>query len=74
MSLHKCETPAADMAAEALQSPDSGSVQIVNFGCRLNIYEGEVIKKQAQEAGLESAIIFNSCAVTSVFPPRVLMG
>ena len=53
------------MAAEALQSPDSGSVQIVNFGCRLNIYEGEVIKKQAQEAGLESAIIFNSCAVTS---------
>lgn len=40
-------------------------VTVVNFGCRLNIYEGEVIKKQAQEAGLESAIIFNSCAVTS---------
>ncbi len=65
MSLHKCETPASDIAAEALQSPNSGSIQIVNFGCRLNIYEGEVIKKQAQEAGLKSAIIFNSCAVTS---------
>ena len=41
------------------------SIEVINFGCRLNSYEGEVIKKQAQEAGLESAIIFNSCAVTS---------
>ncbi len=40
-------------------------VSVVNFGCRLNSYEGEVIKQQAHEAGLEDAIIFNSCAVTS---------
>ena len=39
--------------------------QVINFGCRLNIYEGEVIKKQAEAAGLSGAIIFNSCAVTS---------
>ena len=41
------------------------NVSVVNFGCRLNSYEGEVIKQQAQAAGLEGAIIFNSCAVTS---------
>ena len=41
------------------------SIEVVNFGCRLNSYEGEVIKQKAQEAGLDSAIIFNSCAVTS---------
>ncbi len=41
------------------------TIEVVNFGCRLNSYEGEVIKKQAQAAGLEGAIIFNSCAVTA---------
>jgi threonylcarbamoyladenosine tRNA methylthiotransferase MtaB len=41
------------------------SVDIVNFGCRLNIYEGEVIKRQAEAAGLREALIFNSCAVTA---------
>ncbi|MBM3610803.1 MAG: tRNA (N(6)-L-threonylcarbamoyladenosine(37)-C(2))-methylthiotransferase MtaB [Alphaproteobacteria bacterium] len=39
--------------------------QVVTFGCRLNIYESEVIKGLSQEAGLENAIIFNTCAVTS---------
>lgn len=38
---------------------------VVNFGCRLNIYEGEVIKQQAEAAGLGDALIFNSCAVTA---------
>lgn len=41
------------------------SIEVVNFGCRLNSYEGEVIKQQAQSAGLENALIFNSCAVTA---------
>jgi threonylcarbamoyladenosine tRNA methylthiotransferase MtaB len=41
------------------------SIDVINFGCRLNIYEGEVIKKQAEEAGLANALIFNSCAVTA---------
>lgn len=41
------------------------STEVVNFGCRLNSYEGEVIKQKAQEAGLTNAIIFNSCAVTA---------
>jgi threonylcarbamoyladenosine tRNA methylthiotransferase MtaB len=43
----------------------SKAIDVVNFGCRLNIYEGEVIRKQAEAAGLENAIIFNSCAVTA---------
>lgn len=41
------------------------SIEVVNFGCRLNSYEGEVIKQQAQAAGLSNAIVFNSCAVTA---------
>jgi threonylcarbamoyladenosine tRNA methylthiotransferase MtaB len=41
------------------------SIEVVNFGCRLNSYEGEVIRKQAEAAGLSRAIIFNSCAVTA---------
>jgi threonylcarbamoyladenosine tRNA methylthiotransferase MtaB len=40
-------------------------IEVINFGCRLNSYEGEIIKQQAQAAGLKDAIIFNSCAVTS---------
>lgn len=41
------------------------SNQVINFGCRLNSYEGEVIKQQADAAGLSGALIFNSCAVTA---------
>ncbi len=37
---------------------------IVTFGCRLNIYESEVMRDHAKGAGLEDAIIFNTCAVT----------
>jgi len=38
--------------------------QIVTFGCRLNAYESEAVRARAGEAGLEGAIIFNTCAVT----------
>ena len=38
--------------------------QIVTFGCRLNAYESEAVRARAIEAGLEGAIIFNTCAVT----------
>src|SRR5512140_3847297 len=39
-------------------------VDIVTFGCRLNAYESEVIRKRAGEDGLSDAIVFNTCAVT----------
>src|ERR1700749_2876753 len=38
--------------------------QIVTFGCRLNAYESEAMRARADEAGLDGAIIFNTCAVT----------
>jgi threonylcarbamoyladenosine tRNA methylthiotransferase MtaB len=41
------------------------SVDIVTFGCRLNISESEVIRHQAQRAGITDTIIVNSCAVTN---------
>lgn len=39
--------------------------KMVTFGCRLNSYESEVMSEHAQAAGLEDAIIINSCAVTN---------
>ncbi len=44
-------------------SEDKG-VEVVTFGCRLNAYESEVIRKRAAEDGLSDAVIFNTCAVT----------
>lgn len=41
------------------------SVEIISFGCRLNTYESEVAKKLAEEAGLDRAVIVNTCAVTA---------
>ena len=38
--------------------------ELITFGCRLNIYESEVMRTHAKNAGLEDAIIFNTCAVT----------
>jgi threonylcarbamoyladenosine tRNA methylthiotransferase MtaB len=38
--------------------------EIVTFGCRLNAYESEAMRARADEAGIENAIIFNTCAVT----------
>ena len=39
--------------------------EIQTFGCRLNIWESEVMREQAGAAGLQDAIIFNTCAVTA---------
>ena len=39
--------------------------QILTFGCRLNTYESEVMRDHAKAAGLENAIIVNTCAVTA---------
>src|SRR3990170_1160000 len=38
--------------------------QIITLGCRLNAYESEVMRKNAADAGLDDAIIVNTCAVT----------
>ena len=41
------------------------TIDVVTFGCRLNTYESEVMKKHAADAGLTDTIIFNTCSVTS---------
>jgi threonylcarbamoyladenosine tRNA methylthiotransferase MtaB len=40
------------------------SVETLTFGCRLNAYEAEVMKTEAEKAGLSDTIIINTCAVT----------
>ncbi len=43
-------------------------IDVVTFGCRLNTYESEVMRREAENAGLGEleggAIIINTCAVT----------
>src|ERR1700674_5293396 len=41
------------------------SVDVVTFGCRLNAYESEVIRRHASAAGLADVVIVNTCAVTA---------
>jgi threonylcarbamoyladenosine tRNA methylthiotransferase MtaB len=41
------------------------SLDIVTFGCRLNIAESEVIRREASAAGFDNAVVVNTCAVTS---------
>ncbi len=41
------------------------TVDIVTFGCRLNAFEAEVIRREAEGAGLSDTIVINSCAVTN---------
>ena len=38
--------------------------EIITFGCRLNIYESEVIRNAAELAGEDNLIIINTCSVT----------
>jgi threonylcarbamoyladenosine tRNA methylthiotransferase MtaB len=40
-------------------------VEVVTFGCRLNAYESEVMRRHARAAGLADAVIVNTCAVTA---------
>ena len=39
--------------------------QIITFGCRLNAFESEVMRGHAETAGLDDAVIVNTCAVTA---------
>ncbi len=39
--------------------------EVITFGCRLNSYESEAMRQHAEKAGLENAVIFNTCAVTA---------
>jgi len=41
------------------------TVDVVTFGCRLNTFESEVIRREAEGAGLHDTIVVNTCAVTN---------
>ncbi|HQU01934.1 MAG TPA: tRNA (N(6)-L-threonylcarbamoyladenosine(37)-C(2))-methylthiotransferase MtaB, partial [Acetobacteraceae bacterium] len=41
------------------------SLDIRTFGCRLNMFESEVMRGHAEAANLADAIIVNTCAVTA---------
>ncbi len=41
------------------------SVEVVTFGCRLNAFESEVIRREAESAGVDDIVVINSCAVTN---------
>jgi threonylcarbamoyladenosine tRNA methylthiotransferase MtaB len=40
-------------------------VELVTFGCRLNLVESETIERQALAAGLADVAVINTCAVTA---------
>lgn len=39
--------------------------RVITFGCRLNAFESEVMRGHAEKAGLNNAVVINTCAVTS---------
>jgi threonylcarbamoyladenosine tRNA methylthiotransferase MtaB len=51
--------------ADGAPTSAKSSVDILTLGCRLNAYESEVMRGHAEAAGLEDAVIVNTCAVTA---------
>ena len=47
-----------------MSAAPANDVDVITFGCRLNAYESEIIRKQAAADGLSDAVVFNTCAVT----------
>jgi len=41
------------------------AVELVTFGCRLNFAESETMRAEASAAGVQDAVIVNTCAVTN---------
>src|SRR5690348_4255553 len=40
-------------------------IEVLTFGCRLNAYESEIVRREAEAAELGEAVIVNTCAVTA---------
>jgi len=55
VSIRRCSLPSREIM----------SVEVVTFGCRLNAFESEVVRHEAERAGLSDTIVINSCAVTN---------
>jgi len=50
---------------------EKNKVDIINLGCRLNFYEGEVIKSLVRKNNLSNFTIINSCSVTHTAEKKV---
>ncbi|MSP51030.1 MAG: tRNA (N(6)-L-threonylcarbamoyladenosine(37)-C(2))-methylthiotransferase MtaB [Alphaproteobacteria bacterium] len=48
-----------------MSAPTARGVDVVTFGCRLNSFESDVIRAQAERAGLTDTVVVNTCAVTA---------
>jgi threonylcarbamoyladenosine tRNA methylthiotransferase MtaB len=46
------------------QNP-AGRPELITFGCRLNTYESEVMRRHGDDLALDDTIIVNTCAVTA---------
>jgi threonylcarbamoyladenosine tRNA methylthiotransferase MtaB len=44
---------------------DEDDARVITMGCRLNAYESEVVRNHLDTAGLENAVVVNTCAVTA---------
>ena len=44
---------------------------LINLGCRLNIYEGEIIKNHLKKNNIKNVTVINSCAVTAEAEKKV---
>ena len=66
MSTHD-DNPAASGADTPPTRPvdTEAGLDILTFGCRLNAWESEVMRKHAREQGLTNTILVNTCAVTN---------
>lgn len=53
------------MTASPGEAAQDRGVEVLTFGCRLNIVESEAMAAAAQAAGEQNLLIVNSCAVTA---------
>ena len=42
-----------------------GEVEVVTFGCRLNSFESEVMRRHALAASLTDTVIVHTCTITA---------
>ena len=49
----------------------NNNIKIINLGCRLNIYEGEVINSLTSKSNISDYTIINSCSVTQEAEKKV---
>jgi threonylcarbamoyladenosine tRNA methylthiotransferase MtaB len=49
----------------SLSDQNPGRPEVITFGCRLNSYESEVMRRHGDALALDDTIIVNTCAVTA---------